>query len=1580
MKNGLVKWLAGVCLAVACFGGSAWGQEEPTDPTTCTVTFDAQGGTPTPESKELACKSDEDENSGDALGNLPNCPSKTGYSAACWYTATTGGTKATVMTKVTENTTFYAQYSLTQYDISYTLNSGDVSTANPTTYNIESSITLNNPTRTGYTFAGWTGSNGSNPQTTVTISAGNTGNKSYIANWTAISYNITYELDGGTAANPTSYNTETPTITLNNPTRTGYTFAGWTGSNGSTPQTAVTISLGSTGDKSYTATWGKTAYSISYDLGGGTAATNPTTYNIETPTITLNNPTRTGYTFTGWTGSNGSTPQTTVTIDVGNTGNKSYIANWTASPYTVSFNTDGGSGTTPASISTYYDAVLTAAQMPSTANITKSGYVNDGKWYIRGGGGSTVGATIFAENFEAGNNGWVFVNGTETNQWMIGTAIYYAGSYSAYISNVPPANSYDNTAASVVYLYKDITFPTSTANFTLTFNFKGAGETEADLMMVGYRETNSTPVAGIFSGNTLGTANNLTSSWIQKSVSLPYATFSGKAMRLAFIWMNDPSGGVNPPAAIDNISISATLPNYTYTEFIFGTSGTVVENDYELFLKWVPQYTVRFDANGGTLAAGTEFGKTDASGKVTQPTPTRTGYTFNGWYTAATGGTSVPASNPFTANTTVYAQWTISQYTVTFNANGNTESPASVSPVSATTLTTETNAGQLSITLPTPTRAGYAFDGWYTAATGGTQILQTKAYTANTTIYAHWSPNLYTISFNTDGGGTAPAPIQAYRDATLPALAADDPHNPSNFTKTGHVNDGGWHTGPATARGITIAMRDSYSGNDGWSNAKLRVSVNGTDLATNPTIASGSNTGTYTFSVNAGDVVEFFWVKGNYDNECAFAVYYTNDPPSPAYNPASGATNDNTRILLSRQYSSLGSTSTGTSLGSFTVPSSPIFVFGEEGTLVKDNTTLYLKWVSSYTVTFNPNGTGGTVTPTSATTRADGKLDSLPTPERAGYDFTGWYTTPAGTVTVSADRVYTAATTIYAHWTPAQYTIAYTLAGGTVATANPATYNIESASFTLNNPTRTGYTFAGWTGSNGETPQTAVSIATGSTGNKEYTANWTPVQYTITYDLAGGTLATDNPATYNIESDAIALNNPTREGYTFAGWTGGNGTTPQTTVSIATGSTGNKTYTANWTQNPIVSFNLNGGTGTIPSSISTAYGTTLTAEQKPSTAGIGKSGYANDGIWYTRATVGTPTSTTIFSETFEDGAEGWVFVNGTQTNKWTIGTATAYAGTHSAYISDDESTYSYSRNATSIVHLYKDIEFPESNTNFTLTYYFRGVGETSSDYMIISYGQTNSTPVAGETFGTELATAVNFSGWTSRTVTLPAANFSGRTIRLVFTWRNDNFLGNIPPAAIDNIAITGTPGNYTYTPFIFGGENATVITRDTTLYLKWFPAYTVSFNSNGGSGISPYYVFSNIGLLDSLPTPIREGYAFEGWFTAAKNGTQITKNTPLTSDTTIYAHWTKEITPIMPQIAIGNQILQTKNGINLAAKTNAIIEVYNLSGKLVSKQSYVAGNHSISLSHLPKGMYIVRARFAGVAHSTAAETLRLTIQ
>ena len=196
--------------------------------------------------------------------------------------------------------------------------------------------TIENPEREGYNFTRWTITTGTIQGTTYTNGIGNA---TLTANWEAKPYTITYNLEGGTVTgNPTNYTIETQNTTLKNPTKPGHTFQGWTGSNGTTAQKTITIEKGTTGNKTYTANWKKDTYTITYNLEGGTVTGNPTSYQIDTQNKTLNNPEKQGYTFIGWTGSNGTTAQKTITITQGSTGNKTYTANWEAktdTPYTI---------------------------------------------------------------------------------------------------------------------------------------------------------------------------------------------------------------------------------------------------------------------------------------------------------------------------------------------------------------------------------------------------------------------------------------------------------------------------------------------------------------------------------------------------------------------------------------------------------------------------------------------------------------------------------------------------------------------------------------------------------------------------------------------------------------------------------------------------------------------------------------------------------------------------------------------------------------------------------------------------------------------------------------------------------------------------------------------------------------------------------------------------------------------------------------------------------------------------------------------------------------------------------------------
>ena len=218
----------------------------------------------------------------------------------------------------------------------------------PIQYTVESeAFLLPTPVRTGYIFLGWTGEGITEPQKTMEIPQGSTGDRTYTANWQVIEYTIITLLEGGNAGSSEVYfYTVEQTVTLPTPTRTGYTFLGWTGEGITTPQPNVTIPKGSTGDKTYIENWKLTEYNITMDLNGGSGQ-EKVVYTMTDEDFELPTPTRNGYEFVGWTGEGITTPQTSVIIPKGSTGNKAYTANWQVIEYTITLDTNGGPVVSP---------------------------------------------------------------------------------------------------------------------------------------------------------------------------------------------------------------------------------------------------------------------------------------------------------------------------------------------------------------------------------------------------------------------------------------------------------------------------------------------------------------------------------------------------------------------------------------------------------------------------------------------------------------------------------------------------------------------------------------------------------------------------------------------------------------------------------------------------------------------------------------------------------------------------------------------------------------------------------------------------------------------------------------------------------------------------------------------------------------------------------------------------------------------------------------------------------------------------------------------------------------------------------
>ena len=184
--------------------------------------------------------------------------------------------------------------------------------------------------------------------------------------------------------------------------------------------------------------------------------------------------------------------------------------------------------------------------------------------------------------------------------------------------------------------------------------------------------------------------------------------------------------------------------------------NTPITDDIPLFAKWTPiTYTVSFDNNGGTGTMANQTFTYNQAQTLTANTFTRTGYTFNGWNTKSDGSGDSYANSQSVKNLastngatiTLYAQWKIQTFTVTFNSNGGTS-----------TMTSQTftyNQAQ-TLTANTFTRTGYTFNGWNTQANGqGTTYTDQQSVTLTTaglTLYAQWKANTYTVAFNANGG------------------------------------------------------------------------------------------------------------------------------------------------------------------------------------------------------------------------------------------------------------------------------------------------------------------------------------------------------------------------------------------------------------------------------------------------------------------------------------------------------------------------------------------------------------------------------------------------------------------------------------------------------------------------------------------------------------------------------------------------------------------------------------------------------------------------------------------------------------
>ena len=291
------------------------------------LTFNADGGN---------CDTIEKTAVYDEYVTLPTA-NKEGYEFLGWYDGTTKITSG--YWKTDSDVDLIAKWELIPYRIIYTLNGGTNAAMNPENYNIISeSFSLEDPVREGYEFLGWTYEGQSAPTKLVSIENGSKGDRAFIANWQAKSFTVGFDANGGECSTDPLEVTYDDHCDLPVPARVGHTFAGWY-YNGKKYESGICKIADSI---TLVAQWDIIDYSISYTLSGGTNPMgNPTSYNVLTGAI-VENPTRTGYTFLGWTYEGQTTPVKDLTFPEGTTESKTLIAHWHANEYTLTFNANGG--------------------------------------------------------------------------------------------------------------------------------------------------------------------------------------------------------------------------------------------------------------------------------------------------------------------------------------------------------------------------------------------------------------------------------------------------------------------------------------------------------------------------------------------------------------------------------------------------------------------------------------------------------------------------------------------------------------------------------------------------------------------------------------------------------------------------------------------------------------------------------------------------------------------------------------------------------------------------------------------------------------------------------------------------------------------------------------------------------------------------------------------------------------------------------------------------------------------------------------------------------------------------------------
>ncbi len=436
----------------------------------------------------------------------------------------------------------------------------------------------------------------------------------------------------------------------------------------------------------------------------------------------------------------------------------------------------------------------------------------------------------------------------------------------------------------------------------------------------------------------------------------------------------------------------------------------------------------------------------------------------------------------------------------------------------------------------------------------------------------------------------------------------------------------------------------------------------------------------------------------------------------------------------------------------------------------------------------------------------------------------------------------------------ASYRVTFNAAGGTVETSSK-TVDYYGTYGELPVPVRGGYVFEGWytaaSGGNLVTKDTTVTSA----GSHTLYARWAEAaEYTVTFDPAGGTAAVPSK-TVTYGSIYGLLPTPVRDGYEFDGWYTSGGERIRSSTIVRTAA--DQTLYARWELSVFRLIFYPEGGSVYPSSKEVAYGSRVGTLPTPV-----RTGYEFGG-WYTAGSGGEQ----VTADTMVTGSSvRYLYA------RWTGEPGTVYFDANGGSVGTSSKVVAYS-------HTYGSLPVPvRSGYNFVGWYTERSGGTLITQDTEVSILGDHTLYARWEEAQKYLVT-FNAGGGSVST--------SGKTVTYGAAY------GSLPTPVRSGYSFSGW-----YTSSSGGSrvtESSTVsIQGNHTLYARWAAGtYTVYFNANGGSVSTGSKQVSTGSAYGSLPTPVRSGYVFGGWYTAASGGSLITSGTTFTNgaNQTLYAHW-----------------------------------------------------------------------------------------